>query len=77
MKVRELVEMLKDLDQEAMVAVSGYEGGYSEASSVEGVTLVLNANTEHYYGPHEIDSDTLYRGEQLKAHERAKAYILS
>lgn len=65
MKVKELVEKLQKLDQDAMVIVSGYEGGYDEVDTVEKKEIALNAHTSWYYGKHD-DAD-YYDGEQVKA----------
>lgn len=69
MKVKDLIERLKELDQETMVVVSGYEGGVHEALEVETVTVALNVNTSWYYGEHEVVTDE----EEYPEHSRAKA----
>ena len=56
MKVKELVAELLELDQEVMVVVDGYEGGYSDPN-VGNVELTLNVNKEYYYGNHEEGGD--------------------
>jgi hypothetical protein len=60
MNVKELIQKLEQYDQEAMVVVRGYEGGVDTASSIGQVKIKLNANTEGWYGKHEVaycDSD--------------------
>lgn len=54
MKVKDLIEKLLELDQETMVVVHGYEGGYCEVNEPTEVELVLNVNSEWFYGPHEM-----------------------
>ena len=56
MTVFELIERLKELDQEAMVVVNGYEGGVSEVGYVSEQELALNVNSAWYYGNHELIS---------------------
>ena len=74
MKVKELIERLKDLDPEAMVATRGYEGGYHEMGTIEDVILVLGVNTAWYYDPHERNES--YRADEFEGKARAKAYLL-
>jgi len=58
MKVKELIQILQELDQEALVVVSGYEGGVNESNAVEYCTIALDVNPDKwYYGRHEIISD--------------------
>ena len=56
MTVFELIERLKELDQEAMVVVNGYEGGVNEVEYVTESELALDVNTAWYYGKHELVS---------------------
>lgn len=65
MKVKDLIKELQLLDQESMVIVSGYEGGYGEISSAEEKQIALNV---HYvnswnYGPHEIIEDDFHKAQ--------------
>jgi hypothetical protein len=53
MKVKELIEQLQSFDLDAMVVISGYEGGYSEVDSIDNIKLKLNVNKAWYYGKHE------------------------
>lgn len=58
MKIKELIEKLKEFDQELMVVISGYEGGVNEVDSTEEIDIVLNVHDVSYYGNHqEVDSD--------------------
>ena len=54
MKVKELIEKLKDYDPELMVIVSGYEGGVNEAENAGQVKIQLNCNKRWWYGKHEV-----------------------
>lgn len=56
MTVFELIERLKELDQEAMVVVNGYEGGVNEVGYATEQELALDVNSEWYYGKHELIS---------------------
>lgn len=53
MNVKELIEKLKECDQDKRVILSGYEGGYCDITSLEDMTIVLNRNSEWYYGKHD------------------------
>ena len=72
MKVKDLIKELQLLDQESMVIISGYEGGYSEVSSADQKQIALDVHKSWYYGRHEIVEDyhkaeypeTLYKLEQ-------------
>ena len=54
MKVKELIEVLSQLDPELMVVVHGYEGGVNEVDRCDVYDIELNVNTAWYYGKHEI-----------------------
>ena len=54
MKVKELIEVLSQLDPELMVVVAGYEGGVNEVDKYELCDIELNVNDEWYYGKHEM-----------------------
>jgi acetoin utilization deacetylase AcuC-like enzyme len=53
--VRELIEKLKEFDQDTMVTLMGYEGGYSDVnlSAIVKIKIALNKNTSWYYGKHD------------------------
>jgi hypothetical protein len=54
MTVNELINMLQVLpNQDQLIVLDGYEGGYTEHMSIEEIPLTLNVNTEPYYGEHE------------------------
>ena len=54
MKVKELIELLSQLDPELMVVKSGYEGGVNEIKKYKLCDIELNVNTDWYYGKHEV-----------------------
>jgi len=54
MRVKELIEVLSQLDPELMVVVHGYEGGVNEVDRCRECDIELNVNTAWYYGKHEI-----------------------
>lgn len=54
MKVKELIELLSQMNPELMVVIGGYEGGVDEIDKFEMCDIELNVNTEWYYGKHEI-----------------------
>lgn len=54
MKVKELIEVLSQLDSELMVVVAGYEGGVNEIKKYKLCDIELNVNDEWYYGKHEM-----------------------
>ena len=54
MKVKELIELLSQMNPELLVVVAGYEGGVDEMDKFEMCDIELNVNTEWYYGKHEI-----------------------
>jgi hypothetical protein len=69
MTVAELIEKLSQIEnQEALVMTSGYEGGYDDADPnfVE-TDMVLNVNSEWYYGKHERAEDVYGKYESVKA----------
>lgn len=72
MKVKELIEQLKEIDQELNVYVQGYEGGVSDCLDIgDAVEVALNVNKGvWYYGDHVVLHDDYDR----KLHEgREKA----
>ena len=54
MKVKQLIEVLSQLDSELMVVVAGYEGGVNEVDTYGLCDIELNVSDEWYYGKHEI-----------------------
>ena len=73
MKVKELIELLSQMNPELMVVIGGYEGGVDEIDKFEMCDIELNVNTEWYYGKHEVlykdkpknKDSTIVRGVQL------------
>jgi hypothetical protein len=53
MRVRELIEALKLLDQDLEIYVEGYEGGINDAAIVNTIEVIRDVNDEWYYGRHE------------------------
>ena len=77
MTVQQLIQNLSKIqDQQVRVMVSGYEGGYDDASSITPapIEIALEVNTQWYYGKHEkvedIDRD------KVKHYQIVKAIIL-
>lgn len=61
MKVKDMIEKLSKLDQEAYLFVYGYEGGYSDAGlDVEEIQMVRDVHPEVYYGDHEVFAEDSY-----------------
>jgi hypothetical protein len=54
MTVKELIEKLKQYDENMRVVVSGYEGGVDDVGKLHETGIKLNANDAWYYGKHEI-----------------------
>ncbi len=73
MTVRELIEELHKLDQDARVFVSGYEGGYCDIEDIgELAEYALSVNSKYYYGPHELVTER----QPFPGVEKVKAYVL-
>ena len=68
MNVGQLIERLKNYPQDLHVVVAGYEGGYNDVDQFEKIKIVLDYNSEWYYGKHE-DVSSIYGAdaEQCKA----------
>lgn len=72
MTVSELIEKLRELPQNSMVVVNGYEGGVRTVKDAKPTVIAVDVNTEWYYGEHEIyHSDRDYP--DLTAFEKAHA----
>ena len=58
MKVRELIEALKEYPKDMRVIIKGYEGGYWDAGRLEKlkIHLFVNMNDLDLFGPHD-DAD--------------------
>lgn len=60
MKIKELLEKLKEFPEDLEVMVHGYEGGYKNIKFLEIDNFVLNYRPKDgYYGPHELKNDTI------------------
>ena len=57
MTVKELIEKLKEFDENMRVVVAGYEGGVDDATLADAVKIKLNQHTAWYYGKHEVSHD--------------------
>jgi hypothetical protein len=63
MKVKELIKLLEEVDQDALVVTRGYEGGVTSDISVRGdLIILLNVNDAWYYGEHEIENECSTHG---------------
>ena len=69
MTVAELIEKLSKIEnQEALVMTSGYEGGFDDVDyDIIETDMVLNVNSEWYYGKHERAEDVYGTGQVVKA----------
>ena len=74
MKVKELIKKLQKLPQDSLVMGSGYEGGYYDIEELSEAEMVLNVNTESYYGPHEEVSTE--SPDELKGKKKVMAVLL-
>ena len=78
MKVKELIEELSKLDQEAYLFVSGYEGGYNDIGGCsDELQMVRDIHSEWYYGKHELLEDK-YQMERIDLSTKVidKGYII-
>ena len=51
--VGELIARLEGYPRDVRVVINGYEGGVRDLSKAAPIHLMLDVNTERYYGPHE------------------------
>lgn len=75
MTVKQLIEVLQKVDDQDMrIMVGGYEGGFNdlETSANNIQNMMLDVNTEWYYGKHEI-VDTI---DDLDNYQIIRAIIL-
>lgn len=70
MKVKDLIKNLEEFPADMEVVVQGYEGGCTNISVVEPISVFPNVNTEWYYGPHEQVDD--YNREKFKDFPQTK-----
>lgn len=75
MKVKDLIEELSQYSPDMEVVTSGYEGGCKNISSVRKTQIILNVNSEWWYGPHEELNE--YTEEQIKDHAITYAIYLT
>jgi hypothetical protein len=56
MKVRELIRMLEQLDQDKMIVIDGYEGGCNFPEQVHHVQINVDEEntTDWYYGKYDF-----------------------
>lgn len=73
MKVRELIDVLKNHDPEMRVVVRGYEAGYDDVGRTIEVKLCLNVHKEWYYGRHDYMCER-FEGEE--EHQQEVCVIL-
>ena len=76
MTIKQLIEELSAMEnQDALVVVRGYEGGYDEVTPTnpELVDIALNVHSEWYYGKHERVSE-IYQ-EDRRNYQIVKAII--
>lgn len=73
MKVKELIQILEQYDPETLVAISGYEGGYTENIGILEIELYLNVHEEYYYGEH----DTWVSGDELEKVTKQNFVVIS
>ena len=75
MKVKDLIEKLKEFDPDLMVVRAGYEGGVTEINHISTIEVALNVNEEWYYGEHEQIDEFSHRDH--KGAERANVVELT
>jgi len=52
MKVKELISILEKIDQDMIVLVDGYEGGYTSPIAIESIDVTGPHDEKWYYGPY-------------------------
>ncbi len=53
MTVKELIAELNKCEPELRVVASGYEGGLTDVTPPDALTIALDVNDDWYYGKHE------------------------
>lgn len=66
MKVRDLIAKLQELDQDKYIVIGAYEGGCDFPNHISKCMIILNQNTEWYYGKHAFDYE--YMGPDRNAY---------
>ena len=62
MKIKELIDILKEKNPEDLVLVSGYEGGYDTIDNVKSMEVCGPFDREWYYGKYDdCDKDELLK----------------
>jgi hypothetical protein len=72
MTVKELIEKLQTLNQDKMIVINGYEGGCDFPTNIAPTKILMNQNTQWYYGKHEY---VLPIHDEYEQHEW-NAYVL-
>jgi len=72
MKVRDLIMKLLELDQDKYIVINGYEGGCDFPNFIPKAQIILDKNTEWYYGKHEY----VMPHDEEYVHDEWNAYIL-
>lgn len=69
MRVRELIEQLSKLEQDAIVLKPGYEGGYNEADLDLTIALVEHIpNAPRWWGKYDTKNDKTPESEAIRAY---------
>ena len=68
MTVQELIDQLSQLDPNQLVLVDGYEGGFTDISSITDEKIVLNYYSDWWEGPHEILERTFKKEADINAY---------
>jgi len=77
MTVKQLIAILSTIkDQDTLVMVKGYEGGYNDVEivNIHPIDVALDVNDQWYYGRHENVDDVLLKAR--KQFQIVKAIIL-
>ena len=72
MKVKDLLNLLSKLPEDADVVAKGYEGGVDDIVNIQLVKLKRNVHAEWYYGRHEIDENGDIEAVFIQREEREK-----
>lgn len=77
MKVKDIIKELQLLDKEAIVVISGYEGGCNEISNVNLTQIALNVNDAKtwYYGRHEVVENDYHKAQYPETHYKLEQAV--
>ena len=75
MNVKQLIEELQKHNPDDFVVVNGYEGGLSEAKTLQKMVIALDVHDKWYYGAHEEIFDE-YDKEQYAQKTQTEAICL-